>query len=189
MKFALAKIRGGATSLEALETFDQSAGSLNTRAFADLAAPAIRILLEFTVNPAAVSTQKELVASHMRIVWSIDHNRGCFTSGYPCEPIPAVAAVHHCYEVHRQGWNNKQLLQVVRNAAVDRIVVGKGSNGELFARLILTLAWDGAARHRTKSGTYGDIPSVPLEDFLRVLMPAAAFDEFWKARPDGCHKR
>lgn len=113
--------------------------ALAARCNMDLAALAICVLFEFGALGIPGHVQMELVASHMWVVWTMNRHREYVISRYPCEPILAIAALYHLYDVHLAG-DRYYTLSVMQDAVVDHHI-DKGRKGELVARLILILAF------------------------------------------------
>jgi len=149
---------------------------------ADLAALAVCTLFDFAQFHATQHIQMELIASHMRIVWSMNKRREYVISGYPSEPILAIAALHHLHEVNRLG-ERLQTLSFMRDAVIEHHIA-KGEKGELVARLILILAMYKALNLPDTSGHLEPIPSVDVRDFLQALLPDGDHvDKFWASSP------
>lgn len=147
---------------------------------ADLAALAACVLFNFGELYTSQRIQMELVASHMRIVWSMNKCREYVTSGYPCEPILASAALHHIHEVDSQK-ERYVMLCGMQNAVVERHIA-KGERGELLARLILILAYCDAVPFPATSSHLKPIPSVSVKRFLDALLPID-IGQFWASSP------
>ena len=149
---------------------------------ADLAALAVCVLFDFTRLASSQRIQMELVASHMWIVWSMDRCCEYLIGGYPCEPILAVAALHHLHEIHTRG-KRIHLLTVMQDALMEHHIA-KGGRGEVVARLILILAFYKAlslplvAEPSERPRFLPSIPSVSLKDFIDALFPKH-FKTFW----------
>ncbi len=180
--FALHKLRNTVEKLVATKELGGGAeNALAARRNMDLAALAVCVLFEFGALGIPGRVQMELVASHMRVVWTMNRRREYVISGYPCEPILAVAALYHLYEVHLAG-DRYYTLSVMRDAVVDHHI-DKGRKGELVARLILILAFYKALRLLEVQTPYPAIPSVSVRGFLSALLPKHAMDMFWATRP------
>jgi hypothetical protein len=118
----------------------------------------------------------------------MNDRREYVVGGYPCEPILAVAALHHLHEVNQEGERYRS-LSVMRDAVVQSHI-SKGEGGELVARLILILAFHStlffpAARSMpNREYPTMHIPSVPVWEFLRKLLPSESYlNEFRKMGP------
>ena len=90
-------------------------------------------------NPRALPLVRTAVNSYMRVVISMDHETGFMTTITPSEPVVAKAAMEFLCE------NAKNWLVSIRTLAMELLqkgLVEKGLKGELYARLVLTLARD-----------------------------------------------
>ena len=74
----------------------------------------------------------------MRVVISIDHDTGVLNTITPSEPVLAKAAMEHLCE--NENWSNS--IKTLTENLLDKGLIEKGLNGELYARLILVLAHD-----------------------------------------------
>ena len=182
IEFALQKLRNRTIIPEPTVLHEGVVIPIKARRDADLAALAVCVLFDFGELHTSQRIQMELVASHMRVVWSMDRRREYVISGYPCEPILANAALHHLHEVHvrRERYHT---LSVMRDAVVERHIA-KGEKGELVARLILILAFYDALRLPSESPPpLKPIQSVSLKDFLAALLPDVHAGTFWSTFP------
>jgi len=186
IKFALIKLRNFTKVTKAHEIEGVIEIPAKQR-HAHLAALGVCVLFEFERVHAAQKLQMDLIASNMRIVWSMNDRREYVVGGYPCEPILAVAALHHLHEVNQEG-ERYHCLSVMRDAVVESHI-SKGEGGELVARLILILAFHSTLFFPVApSREYPamQIPYVPVCEFLRKLLPTKSdFDQFLKMGPHG----
>jgi len=120
----------------------------------------------------------------------MNERREYVVSGYPCEPILAVAALHHLHQVD-EAKQRYQALSVMRDAVVQSHI-SKGEGGELVARLILILAFHSTLFFPVAPSTPNreyptmQIPYVPVCEFLRKLLPSESdLNEFLKMGPRG----
>jgi len=193
INFALQKLRNSVT-IPRLKLQQEGVNFISkARRDADLVALAVCVLFDFGELYASQRIQMELIASHMRVVWSMNKRREYVISGYPCEPILAHAALHHMRQVNKLK-ERYSMLCVMRDAVVERHIA-KGERGELVARLILILAYYDASRPLdavpTPLGPTDDvstrlepIPSVSVKEFLCALLPdKPGIGEFWSRSP------
>jgi hypothetical protein len=176
LSFALHKLRNG-PRIPKTEENSGIRAALKRRA-ADLAALSVCVLFDFTELHSSQRIQAELIASHMRVVWSMNERREYVIAGYPCEPILAVAALHHWHQVQEKRYDT---LSVMRDAVIAR-QIAKGEKGELIARLILILAFHQALRlPNPKNALLLPVGSVTVKDFLSALLPSdsPAAARFW----------
>lgn len=180
INFALEKLRN---STIIPELHEGVATISKARRNADLAALAVCVLFDFGELYTPQLIQIELVASHMRIVWSMNKRRQYVISGYPSEPTLAIAALHHLHEVDRRK-ERYCTLSLMRDAVIERHVA-KGEKGELVARLILILAlYKHSASPPQVSGYLKPVSSISVKDLLSALLPStSAVDKFWSSSP------
>lgn len=121
-----------------------------------------RLMLHY--EPAREPTrllQQELVASHMRMAYSIPKHREFFHSGYSSEPILAEAAA--------QLWDSSLIL----NHLVQRFAEGfldAGTRGELTAKLLLTEAYNYACSMTTEPAKPHFSAGCSLMAFMQALI-------------------
>jgi hypothetical protein len=95
--------------------------------------------LDFEPRRQARHRETELVASHMRTVFSVPKHREYFCSGYPSEPILAEAAARQMdqFQMVSSVEPNIMLQILLENLAVGYwIQEGRSSSVSLFRRLI-----------------------------------------------------
>ena len=78
------------------------------------------------------------INSHMRVVISIDLETGTMATSAPSEPILAKAAMEHLCS----GLNWSISIDTLVRELLEQGLVEKGLKGELYARLVVTLAHD-----------------------------------------------
>lgn len=116
---------------------------------AQVAVVDVRIQLSYEPwHTSTTSLLEGLVASHMRIIHSINHERNVIRSSYPSEPLLAEAAALqlHCFRLAAQERTNNAVdpaITIIRNM-VNTNLLDVGELGEMCARLLLTLAHDAA---------------------------------------------
>ncbi|KIL67470.1 hypothetical protein M378DRAFT_9260 [Amanita muscaria Koide BX008] len=111
----------------------------------------VDLRLMFDYEPWQEATrafEAELVASHMRTVFSIPQTLEYFWSGYPSEPLLAEAAAQQMGVFHSK--NPDSIVNVLQNN-LDSGRLDKVECGELVARALLTLAYDRAIERESKS--------------------------------------
>ncbi|KAG9083328.1 hypothetical protein FRC06_004588, partial [Ceratobasidium sp. 370] len=142
-----------------------------------LACLGVRIGITFdAINPAAHATQSRLVETHMRVVYSIPRHRGYMHTGSPSEPILAEAAARHLNPVNQRS-QISQLGPENLAIACQKGLLARGERGELYGRLLVTIAHDIAIRNYFSRPTINRPPisepqyhyPIPLLDFLRAL--------------------
>jgi hypothetical protein len=112
----------------------------------------------------------------------MNERREYVVSGYPCEPILAIAALHHLHQLEHAR-QRKQALSVMRDAVVENHIA-KGEGGELVARLILILAFYKALKLPKEPDVRREITGVPVKEFLEALLPKEfSINTFWDHGP------
>jgi hypothetical protein len=89
-------------------------------------------------NSKAIHLINNAVNSHMRVVLAMDHSAGIMHTVSPSEPILAKAAMDHLCK----GTNWSTSINTLVTELIEKGIVEKGLKGELYVRLILTLARD-----------------------------------------------
>lgn len=127
-----------------------------------------RLYLDFNMaNPITLPLAQDAVNYYMRDVISVDPSTGIMFTQTPNEPILSYAAMRHlCSE----RWTWAQALETFTTELLDRGVVDKGQEGELFSRLILTLAHDKIVEPSITRGPFSSSNLIfRVGDFLRAL--------------------
>jgi len=115
----------------------------NFSAEAQLAVVDVRLMLHYEPRREAVHIlQEELVASHMRIAYSVPKHREYIRSGYPSEPVIAEAAAQQMFAFRTSAGANTTLQTLVHN--INGGLLDRGELGELAGRALLTAAYDRA---------------------------------------------
>ncbi|KAH9900744.1 hypothetical protein C8Q73DRAFT_722479 [Cubamyces lactineus] len=164
----------------------------------------VRIMLSFEPSrEAARRHEEQLVASHMRIAYSVPKDRIYLRSGYSSEPILAEAAARQLHEWRRQclglgpsatGINVVDRLrdttdigpavQILRKS-LDHDLISRGDVGEIVGRLLLLLARDSAT---CATSSDSDDPHfsnpVPVTTLLVQLLSEAFAKDVLTSKPD-----
>ncbi|KAH9886471.1 hypothetical protein C8Q73DRAFT_281501 [Cubamyces lactineus] len=164
----------------------------------------VRIMLSFEPSrEAARRHEEQLVASHMRIAYSVPKDRIYLRSGYSSEPILAEAAARQLHEWRRQclglgpsatGINVVDRLrdttdigpavQILRKS-LDHDLISRGDIGEIVGRLLLLLARDSAT---CATSSDSDDPHfsnpVPVTTLLVQLLSEAFAKDVLTSKPD-----
>jgi hypothetical protein len=142
---------------------------------AALAVLAVRCLLEFNGPTAATSRIPErLVEAHMRIAYAFPESRNYVWSGYSSEPVLAEAAGRLMQD------HEEPILDHLKVAISEGLVLDKGEAGELAIRILLMLAYADALRREEQSADLSKPRShlpVRLLDFLRSLFSDDVYTE------------
>ena len=131
-----------------------------------LAALSARICIDLNVaNPITIPIANKAVYLHMRRLELLDSSTGLISTRTPTEPIIAKAAMQIlCKEVN---WAIS--LNTFTRNLLERGAIEKGAKGELFVRLIFTLAHD-ALMCELKLDLYeSTLPTFTVHDFLGAL--------------------
>ncbi len=161
MEFAKAKLQGG---------LKQNDDGL-------FAAIAVRVLAEIEPQRLfARDLEAELVAGHMRVVYSVPAHREFMKSGFPSEPLLAEAAAQLMQD------HAPNVLRVFRECLKNGLI-GRGDRGELISRHFLTSGFD-----KTRHWEGGDeIFSKPVRllDYLKCLFGESNYEKNIKnCKPD-----
>ncbi|TFK93135.1 hypothetical protein K466DRAFT_538427 [Polyporus arcularius HHB13444] len=154
-----------------------------------------RIMLSYGAHPSAQQYQMDLVASHVRTVYSIPRDRECIYSGYSSEPVLAEAAARQLAlwrELEPQNPDNTRPLIEPAVAILQRLLqqdlLARGETGEIgktVGRLLLLLARDNAARSSSnpKQTTHYSRP-ISVEAFITALFPTDIAERILESVPD-----
>jgi hypothetical protein len=103
------------------------------------AALSFRLSLDASLhNLKAIPLIRTAINSHMRVAMSIDQDTGTIGTLAPSEPILAKAAMEYLCS----GINWSVSIDTLARELLEKGLVEKGLKGELYARLVLTLAHD-----------------------------------------------
>lgn len=104
----------------------------------------------------------------MQVVKSVDPSTGYLFTRTPSEPVLALAATHHLCSSH-ESWPRS--LQTFTSSLLSLGAINKGSKGELFARLVFTLARDRAAEVGPIVNPNSErvVPIFSVKSFLEAL--------------------
>ncbi|KAL0955587.1 hypothetical protein HGRIS_001823 [Hohenbuehelia grisea] len=145
-----------------------------------LAAFSQRVLVELANTEAARSRAIESVRKHMRILLGVVDRRIVHTVA-PSEPMLAVAAARAL--LGTKGGYQKATQIFVDKVMLQKDVLHTGDLGELLARMILTLARDGALGDSPFT-TNLEVTPVSVSQFLKKLVNdtliSAKLDDFAK---------
>lgn len=123
----------------------------------------IRLMLDYEPRrQLARDRESELVASHMRIAYSVPQSREYMRSGYPSEPILAEAAAQQMRAKPEEFSALRIVEENITGGLIDR-----GERGELVARLLVTLALDRAVKRSGHDALYSR--GVSLIAFIEEL--------------------
>lgn len=145
-----------------------------------LAVLCVRVGLAFNrERDDARLTEQKLVASHMRVTFTVPEHRNYIYSGYPSEPILAEAAAQLMYLNSMHNGIPDVLLNWCKND-----LIPKGERGELVARLLLTKAHDHAVARLFPKDTPTYTTPILLVDFLIALVGESHAEKLFNMVPD-----
>lgn len=135
-----------------------------------LAVLSARLCIDLNLaNPNTHALAKNAVNLHMRRLDSLNVSTGVMFTRAPVEPILGKAAMQILLE-SPVNWHAS--LRTFTSQLLERSAVEKGPKGELFSRLLLTLAHDTLIMHRvgpkSKSPNQGSL-IFTVHDFLKAL--------------------
>ena len=165
----------------------------------------VRIMLPFEPSRDSVHRhEEELVASHMRLAYSVPRDRRYLRSGYSSEPILAEAAARQLYRwrnqsvslrgmpplashdvAHRirEAWQHEPVVAMLKRI-LDENLLSLGEIDETVGRLLLTLARDDTTCTTYISRNPHFSSPVPLNDFIRRLFSEGVAETVLKSKPD-----
>jgi hypothetical protein len=143
-----------------------------------------RVLLEIGVGEASTMHVVEAVKSHMRILLGVT-DRSIVHTRAPSEPMLSVAACNILND--NQATYKDAVETLVELLTVQNVIIDRGRQGELFARLLLTLARDeatcrfrGVPRLYLSNGGTARVRTTTVSAFLEALLGKKRMD----AQPD-----
>jgi hypothetical protein len=156
-EIATTKIIGGHTS-KSYDAFNAD------QVFAVLS---VRLCLDMNLaNPVTLTLSQTAVNVYMRMVDSVDPSTGVMFTTTPSEPILANAAMRHLC----RGMCWAFSIKTFTTELLDCGVIDKGRKGELYSRLILTLAHDSIAGINAPDASFSTVlPTFTVESFLKAL--------------------
>lgn len=119
-------------------------------------------------NPETLPLSQTAVNLHLRILTSLDPATGVLLTRTAAEPIVSYAAMRQL----RKKSNWKEALECFAKDLLSKGVIAKGSKGELYARVMLTLAHDVAVRSMEPPR----LPTFTVGVFLESLFDEAHHD-------------
>lgn len=170
----------------------KNAKKIMQRPNAILAVLGSRLILEF--EPSHQSTRQtvnELVASHMRLAYSVPAREGYMVTGYSSEPLLAEAAANTLFLINQVHEGNMPLDKLLAEFVANHLLQ-KGTRSALAGSAILTKAYDKAREKEFAEASPGTslklCPPVYGEAVLLVNFIKALFgpntEIILKSRPD-----
>ncbi|KAF8590094.1 hypothetical protein K439DRAFT_1657646 [Ramaria rubella] len=152
---------------------------------ARLAVVDVRLMLDYKPPQQTFHREAELVASHMRIVYSIPKNRAYFRSGYPSEPIVSEAAAQHSHSFRQRA--PFPLMDILKEN-IQSGLLERGRRGELVARALIMSVYDRAVEVDHPSPFEGKPPlyskGCSATTFIKELFSEAYANEILNSVPD-----
>ncbi|KAF8575276.1 hypothetical protein K439DRAFT_1665120 [Ramaria rubella] len=147
----------------------------------------MRLMLTWEPRYDAYRTEARLVASHMRLVYSIPKDRVYLQSGYSSEPILGEAAAQQCY-VFRKNHSTSVILDILAENLGGGLL-DLGERGEVVARVIITSAYDRAVERDHPPPKHNGTPpfysqGCRLITFIEELFTAEYAEEILDSRPE-----
>ncbi|KAI0773647.1 hypothetical protein C8Q74DRAFT_1438109 [Fomes fomentarius] len=140
-----------------------------------------RIMLAYEGSRHSQQHEMDLVASHMRTVYSIPRDREYVRSGYPSEPILAEAAARQL-ATWRRFESQEPAVAILRDN-LQHDLLARGEIGEAVGRLLLTLAHDHAVMDASPTVLHFS-RSISVEAFFRALYPEEIAERVLDSVPD-----
>ena len=145
----------------------------------------VRLMLDFEPRREAATMEMNLVASHMRLAYSIRKDRAFLRSGYSSEPILAEAAAQQMYAFRQ---HKPSVMLDILNDNIKTGLLDRGERGELVARAIITAAYDHAVE-RDHPPLNPETPPFYSQGcsaitFIEELFSDAYAQEILDSRPD-----
>jgi hypothetical protein len=127
----------------------------------------VRLCLDMNLaNPVTLTLSQTAVNIYMRMVDSMDPSTGIMFTTTPSEPILANAAMRHLCRGMSWAFSIKTFTAELLGCGV----IDKGRKGELYSRLILTLAHDSIAGLDAPDASFSKVlPTFTVETFLKAL--------------------
>ncbi|KAI0919154.1 hypothetical protein AcV5_002144 [Taiwanofungus camphoratus] len=144
-----------------------------------------RLLLELEPSRGSARLlENQLVEGNMRIAYSVGAHRQYLRSGSPSEPLLAEAAAQ---EMATIAESEADAIARLLLSYTDEGLINKSDGGALVMRLLLTLAYDSAARKCcARDGISPVVYSrrVPVVDFLEALISDGFIEDVLDSKAD-----
>lgn len=132
-----------------------------------LAAVGVRVCLDFEpYQKIPNNIEALLIEWRMRVAFSIHQHGQYLISGYPSEPLIAMAATLFMSDHAESG---KETIAQFLREPTSRGLISTGDHGEVVARLLLVLAQDKAQRLQEQS-TFVYSKPVSVASFFEALL-------------------
>ncbi|EMD31840.1 hypothetical protein CERSUDRAFT_127211 [Gelatoporia subvermispora B] len=147
------------------------------------------VRVSLTYEPSREKTYDELanmVASHMKMVYSVPQHREYMRSGYSSEPILAEAAAQELRVLRTSGVDGDITLPQIVASAIDNDLCSVGERGEVVGRTLVTLAYERAVESESRSldGSVHYSAGCSLIGFIKELFPEKFAEEILDSHPD-----
>jgi hypothetical protein len=145
----------------------------------------VLLTLDFELRrQAAHIREAELVASHMRIAFSVSKDCGYLRSGYPSEPLLAEAAARQMHEFQKRT-SDPNLMARLFKSEFESGLLDQGQRGEVVVRQLVSEAF--------RRGVLNDYPNdsqphfskgCKLTTFVKQLFSEEYANQILKSVPD-----
>lgn len=147
----------------------------------------VRIMLSYEASHESTRGHlKNLIASHMRMVYSVSRTREHFQSGYPSEPIFAEAAAKqlHYWRQNAEKGSKDPALEILMDN-LRHGLLSQEEVGETTGRMLLMRARDAAAVDETGNApTVFFSKAVSVVTFVQHLFSAKIAEAILESCPD-----
>ena len=145
----------------------------------------ILIMLDFEPRREAHRHLVDMVAGHMRTVYSVPDHRQYFRSGYPSEPILAEAAARQIASFQNKTHGSKFSMGSILQARFREGLISLGERGEVVMRVLLMEAYMRAVQtdhHSDNPPTFSK--GCKLITFLKELLAEGYIKKVLEGLPD-----
>jgi hypothetical protein len=146
----------------------------------------VLLTLDFEPRRQAVRNREaELVASHMRIAFSVPKDREYLRSGYPSEPLLAEAAARQMDQFQKLAPDTNNVMAHILRSEFSSGLLDQGQRGEVVVRLLLSEAYRrGVRRDHVKDPHYNFSKGCKLTTFIQELFSEDYAKEILDSVPD-----
>lgn len=154
----------------------------------------VRIMLSYEANRTSARLHEmELVANHMRTVYSIPKDREYLRSGYSSEPILAEAAARQLREwrmreIEESRARTRTEIDILQHN-LQHALLSRGEIGEAVGRTLFTMGRDGASENGLNKGENIHFSKcVSVIDFITALFSEDCANAILDSEPDNLLK-
>jgi hypothetical protein len=151
----------------------------------------VLLMLDFEPRrEAAHMILADMVASHMRTVFSVPKHREYFCSGYPSEPILAEAAARQLHEFQKHSHPSQNVMVTILRECFSSGLLHQGHQGEVVTRLLVMTAYMRAVKtDHSKDSSPHFSKGCKLTTFIGELFQAPFAEEILHCVPDNLQSR